>query len=49
MALSVGMCMAIMCLTDGMYGQLYDVMVTQQMGHVQIHHPEYPPNKINVR
>ncbi len=42
MAVSVGLCMALMCLTDGMYDTFYDVLVTQNLGHVQIHHPDYP-------
>jgi putative ABC transport system permease protein len=42
MAISIGLCMAMLCFMDGMYGQMYDVLVTQSMGHIQVHHPDYP-------
>ncbi|MCO4746917.1 MAG: ABC transporter permease [Proteobacteria bacterium] len=42
MAVSVGLCMSTICLTDGMYERLFEIMVEQQIGHVQVHHPDYP-------
>lgn len=42
MATAVAMCMATVCLSDGMYAQMGDVLVTQSLGHVQIHHPDFP-------
>lgn len=42
MAVGVALCMVMIALIDGMYGQLFDVMVTQKLGHVQLHHPGYP-------
>ncbi|MBN1335345.1 MAG: ABC transporter permease [Deltaproteobacteria bacterium] len=44
LALSVGvaLCMAMWAFADGMMGQMFDLLVTQQLGHVQVHHPEYP-------
>ncbi|MFT4978155.1 MAG: putative ABC transport system permease protein [Myxococcota bacterium] len=42
MATGVALCMAMIALSDGIYAQLFDVMVTQKLGHVQLHHPDYP-------
>lgn len=43
-AMGVGMALVlfVIALTDGMYAQMFDVMVTQNLGHVQVHHPDYP-------
>ncbi len=45
MAVAVGMCMAMIAFTDGTYSKLFDVMVEQQLGHLQVHHPEYPSGR----
>ena len=45
MATAVGLCMATMALTDGMFQTIFNVMVEQQLGHVQVHHPDYPERK----
>ena len=42
MAVAVAMCMSLIAFTDGMYGKMFEIMVDQQLGHVQIHHPDYP-------
>lgn len=42
MAIAVGLCMSVICLNDGTYGKFFDIMVEQQLGHVQVHNPEYP-------
>jgi len=42
MAIAVAMCMSMICWSDGMYEEMFKVMVEQQLGHVQVHHPEYP-------
>ena len=42
MAVAVGLCMSTICLTDGMYIKIFDLMVEQQMGHIQVNHPDYP-------
>ncbi len=42
MAIAVGLCMSVICLNDGSYGLMFDLMVEQQLGHVQVHNPEYP-------
>jgi ABC-type lipoprotein release transport system permease subunit len=42
MAVAVALCMAMLAFNDGMYAKLFDVMVEQQLGHLQIHHPAYP-------
>ncbi len=43
-AMGVGMALVlfVIALTDGMYAQMFDVMVTQNLGHVQVHHADYP-------
>lgn len=46
MALGVAMCMAMLAFSDGMYAQMFDVMVTQKLGHVQVHHPDYPGRRL---
>jgi ABC-type lipoprotein release transport system permease subunit len=45
MAVGVAMCMATMAFSDGMYRNLFDVMVVQRLGHVQVHHPERPASR----
>lgn len=47
-ALAVGaaMCMAMWAWADGMMGQMFTLMVTEQIGHVQVHHPKYPVSHI---
>jgi ABC-type lipoprotein release transport system permease subunit len=42
MAVGVAMCMSMLVVTDGMYAKMFDVMVEQSLGHVQIHDPGYP-------
>ena len=42
MAVAVAMCMTMIAFNDGMYSKLFHVMVEQQLGHVQVHHPDYP-------
>ena len=45
MAVSVGLCMAMITLNDGFYGKFFDVLVTQSLGHVQIQNPNYLKTK----
>ena len=42
MAIGVALCMSMIAWTDGMYAEMFKVMVEQQLGHVQVHHPDYP-------
>ncbi len=42
MATGVALCMSMVAFTDGMYTDMFEVMVEQQLGHVQVHHPDYP-------
>lgn len=42
MAIAAGLCMATIALNDGMFAKIFDVMVEQQLGHVQVHNPAYP-------
>jgi ABC-type lipoprotein release transport system permease subunit len=42
MGVGVALCMSTIALQDGMFLQMFDVMVTDSLGHVQLHHPEYP-------
>lgn len=46
MAFGVGMCMATLAFTDGMFESMFEVMVEQQLGHVQVHHPDYPSKRV---
>ncbi len=42
MGVGVAMCMAMLALTDGMYLKMFDVMVTDAIGHIQVHNADYP-------
>lgn len=42
MAIAVAVVSATMVFIEGMYGQMREVVVDQSLGHVQIHHPDYP-------
>ncbi len=47
LALSVGaaLCMAMWAWVDGMMAQMFDLLVTRQLGHVQVHHSDYPVSR----
>ncbi|MCB9680160.1 MAG: ABC transporter permease [Alphaproteobacteria bacterium] len=42
MSVAVAICMTMMALTAGMYGQMGDALVTRTLGHVQVHDPDWP-------
>lgn len=42
MGLGVSMCMASTALIDGMYLKMFSSMVEPELGHIQIHHPDFP-------
>ncbi len=42
MAVGAALSIAGIAMSDGMYVDLFDALVTRQTGHVQIHHPDYP-------
>jgi ABC-type lipoprotein release transport system permease subunit len=42
LALGVALSMAAICFQDGFYAVMNRVMVEQRLGHVQIHHKDYP-------
>jgi len=42
MAIGVSLCMSMIAWTDGMFEEMFRVMVEEQLGHVQVHHPDYP-------
>ena len=46
MAIGIAMCMASLCFQDGMFNQIFDVMVEQRLGHIQLHHPNYPGTRV---
>jgi ABC-type lipoprotein release transport system permease subunit len=46
MAVAIAMCMFVIALNDGTYAQLFEVMVEQQLGHVQVHNPAYPGKRV---
>jgi len=45
MAIAVALCMAVTAFTDGMGRKMFQVLVEQQLGHVQVHHPDYPSGR----
>lgn len=42
MAVALALCMGSLALSDGMFAQFHRVLVVQTLGHVQVHHPDYP-------
>ncbi len=42
MALAMGLVISMSALQDGMYDMMADVMIRQQLGHVQVNHPDWP-------
>lgn len=45
MAVGVALCMGSIALSDGIFQQVAHVMVDQALGHVQVHHPDWPTRK----
>src|SRR5262245_8830367 len=45
MAVGIALCMGLSAFSDGTFEAMFDVMVEQQLGHIQIHHPEYPETR----
>lgn len=45
MAIGVMFCLTMIALTDGIYSDLFDRIVTRSLGHAQVHHPEYPKKR----
>lgn len=43
---AVAMCMASMAYSDGMYAEVFDLMVGRTLGHVQVHHRDYPAHAL---
>lgn len=42
MAVGAALCMATSAFSDGMFDGIFAVMIEDQLGHVQVHHPDYP-------
>ncbi len=45
MAVSVSLCMALIVINDGFYSVFFEVMVSEQLGHVQVQNTEYAKTK----
>jgi len=45
MAFAVAMCMGFNCIDDGMFADVYRMMVRERLGHVQVHNPRYPEQR----
>lgn len=45
MAVAAALCMASIAITDGMYAEIFRVLVEQQLGHVVVQHPDYPAKR----
>lgn len=45
MAFGVAMCMGFIAFADGMFATMFDRMVGLQVGHAQVHHPDYPKQR----
>jgi ABC-type lipoprotein release transport system permease subunit len=42
MAIGIALCMSIIAFQDGFNVEMKRVMVDQRLGHIQLHHPDYP-------
>ena len=42
----VAFCMAMTAMMDGLFLQMFNLMVAEKVGHVQIHHPDYPGKRL---
>lgn len=42
MAVGVAVCMAGSAFNDGIYALIFELLVEQSLGHVVVHHPDYP-------
>mgnify|MGYP003338079215 CR=1 FL=1 len=45
MGIGVGLAMGMMALQAGIFSEVFDEMVTDSLGHVQLHHPDYPSTR----
>ena len=45
MGIGVGLAMGMMALQSGIFSEVFDEMVTDSLGHVQLHHPDYPSTR----
>ena len=45
MAVGVAFSLAMIAISDGMYMMAFDLMVSENMGHVQVHHPDFPKQR----
>lgn len=45
MAFGVAFSMSIIALAIGLFDDMFRMMVRENMGHVQIHHPDYPKQR----
>jgi ABC-type lipoprotein release transport system permease subunit len=45
MAGGLAFCLGMVALVEGTYQQMFDQIVTRSVGHVQIHHPDYPSKR----
>jgi ABC-type lipoprotein release transport system permease subunit len=45
MGLGVALCMFMISYSDGLYVKMFDILVSQKLGHAQLHHPDYPTKK----
>jgi ABC-type lipoprotein release transport system permease subunit len=42
MAIGIALCMSIIAFQDGFNVEMKRVMIDQRLGHIQLHHPDYP-------
>jgi ABC-type lipoprotein release transport system permease subunit len=42
LVLSIALAMSVVCFNDGFYRDMKRVLIDQRVGHVQVHHPDYP-------
>jgi len=45
MGFGVALCMFYLCLADGMFTMMFDVVVGKQIGHAQVHAPAFPKTR----
>lgn len=42
LAVGIALCMATICFQDGFYQTIREVIIERTLGHLQMHHPDYP-------
>lgn len=45
-AVGLALCMSTLALQDGMFDEMYEILVRRQIGDIQVHHERYPQHRV---